>query len=386
MTTIPQELINAVIHEVEDTKSLKAYSLAVSNFLEPSQRILLRFLTLDLASSTLLDLLGRLLAESPHIAAYFTILSLHLTVADILTHQVLSLRDLLAKLTNVQQCTIAGTTIDACRWADLAPVTPAFLDLIQRQQLAELHVLFFAGIPLPVLGLFMRSARKLSLFDVDVDIDGESLPEIQPTDSGMAELFVSQQSPSFYYAVTCPQFASYTANLRKLDVALSTTEYIQDLMRSTAHTLETIRFDCTAPDHDPALPPLPALPALRSIDLVMPIGEHNEPRLLDVLSTILASRPATLTEIRLLYEIYLPLDSPYLLQPETLVGLSRLFADPTTPRLRARLDIHADEDGEMLAGFRTSLQQGLHGFCAEGKLFVEGYSFKDAEFIELSRR
>ncbi|KAJ6493219.1 hypothetical protein C8R45DRAFT_1136244, partial [Mycena sanguinolenta] len=114
---LPQELVDAILSEVDDLASLKARSLVESRFRVPSQRILLDRITLSGLSKvdqSHLENYGAvrtLLEESPQIATYITTLKLrlHLPSVDMQAVDTDSLQRVLRHLVNVRQFTLHGS-------------------------------------------------------------------------------------------------------------------------------------------------------------------------------------------------------------------------------------------------------------------------------------
>ncbi|KAJ7088232.1 hypothetical protein C8R43DRAFT_1050869 [Mycena crocata] len=185
MTHVPQELIEAIIRQLDDTPSLKSCSLASYSFRDPSQRILHRSLRLEPWYSTGSEIYRAVnthLTESPHLAEYITEFSVlllqHIPVPD-----AQSLCQVLGVLKKVCRFTI-GSTAAAPRWddADLAPVFTGILHFIRRQDLTELHLLDLRSIPTAVLVELVCSAPIVSFYRVATAITKISrhLPS-QPT-------------------------------------------------------------------------------------------------------------------------------------------------------------------------------------------------------------
>ncbi|KAF7340960.1 hypothetical protein MSAN_02081300 [Mycena sanguinolenta] len=99
MEFLPQELVQAIVQEIDDISSLKSCSLTGSIFRDASQRILLHSLTLERDVQPAYTLL----TESPRIASYITHLSITLERVDVDNDSLRqSLQYILAKLVNRQ--------------------------------------------------------------------------------------------------------------------------------------------------------------------------------------------------------------------------------------------------------------------------------------------
>lgn len=124
--------------------------------------------------------------------------------------------------------------------------------------------------------------------------------------------------------------------------------------------------------------PLPPLLALRFIELVMHFGADREPWLIENLSRLLPSVPATLEVLTITYPtIYSFFRGPCVLQRDTMAALDSMIADCAPPlRIRWRLDFE-DDDVQLVAEFTASAQLGLPRLHTKGRLIVVGYSFWD---------
>ncbi|KAF8215691.1 hypothetical protein K438DRAFT_606564 [Mycena galopus ATCC 62051] len=149
MAFIPPELIGLIVAEIDDSLSLKACALTATIFREPSQRILLRSFSL----TTIADLqftraksdftrmssdfagVSTLLEQSPHVAAYITLLEVAIHAWD--TSVIEALPRIFSKLMNVRQCTIGGL-----QFFNTEYYTPAFasalFNFLVRQLLHDL--------------------------------------------------------------------------------------------------------------------------------------------------------------------------------------------------------------------------------------------------------
>ncbi|KAJ6567957.1 hypothetical protein DFH09DRAFT_1080871 [Mycena vulgaris] len=371
---LPQELVDAVVHEVEDKKSLRACALASSCFLETSQRILFRSLKLN-NHPTATGAWSTRLSESPHIAAYITNLSLLLSIRYTSPPEVQSLTDLLGKLINIRRCTLAGEP--SSRWAVLAPVATSVVHFIQQQPLVELHILWLRGIPLSILAVLVSSARTVSFFTSDPDIGTPGIhPGGVPT-SNPTSLLLSHGCTTLCDVLARTEFSCYMKNVRQLGIRSlgPTAEYSGKLIFAVASTLETIRLECDVL-RDSTIPPLPPLTALRFIDLVHgSFTVKEEPWLISNLSLLLAASPSTLEEISIAYSRINRVFHPPYFQPETTAALNRLLSESTaSPRLRWRLNLN---ETQSLSDFTAFIERAMPRTHKEGKLVIQRYSFED---------
>ncbi|KAJ7473907.1 hypothetical protein B0H11DRAFT_2195532, partial [Mycena galericulata] len=223
MAFIPQELIDSIIWQLDDKDCLRACSLVSCNFREPSQRSL--FPSLDLGrSGRTHEAAASLLAESPHIGSYVRKLSIQLAPSDVPSNGrgVESLRAVLDRLPNVTQCTVRGDAFGR-RWDGIKSHGCALLEFIERNKVAELHVLFMKDIPLPVLARIAATPRIVSFYHVVWNGGGhreEEVAEAFACSSPAMEQLRLEQSDSIGILLARPEFASHRARLRRLGLEL----------------------------------------------------------------------------------------------------------------------------------------------------------------------
>ncbi|KAJ7479058.1 hypothetical protein FB451DRAFT_1240506 [Mycena latifolia] len=247
MVPVPQELIDAIVNEVEDAKALKACSLTASAFREPSQRMLIHSLTLSRhASRPSANAWCARLTESPRIARYITTVTIYLSFEDTKPPAVHTLQTIFARLMNVRRCVFSSGHDYFCPWEDLTPVAQVVVDFIQSQKLAELNVRYFANLPPSVLACFLSAAPKISFLSVQVDTDaiGEHLSNVKMAPSKPKQLLLAEDSSRVCDALTRPEFSSYMSDLRILEV-WPEPEYRIDMLSSASTQLEHICVDCT---------------------------------------------------------------------------------------------------------------------------------------------
>ncbi|KAJ7100451.1 hypothetical protein C8R44DRAFT_888277 [Mycena epipterygia] len=156
-----------------------------------------------------------------------------------------------------------------------------------------------------------------------------------PTALNMQQLLVSSSN------TTCdvlgsPPFAMYAAKLRRLSV--STAERYRLAM--AARTLEHVRFSPDPLTHH-TVPPLLPLPVyLRSIDLQLQFAYRHQPWLIDSLSALLTSAPATLGEISVTFSAVTPTErrfQPDFFLPGRFAALDRILMNyAMSPRIQGR--------------------------------------------------
>ncbi|KAJ7504876.1 hypothetical protein B0H11DRAFT_1979720 [Mycena galericulata] len=155
MDSIPPELIDSILHEVEDTKTLMACAIVASAFREPSQRILLHSATVGSTRELNYQTVSDILQKSAHIASYIRHLSFYLPSKDTPPATVDFLPELLAKFTHLSYLTVYG---DGSPWdAVSARTTDAVEKLIQERHLKGLYIMDIEELPVNLLSLIFSS-------------------------------------------------------------------------------------------------------------------------------------------------------------------------------------------------------------------------------------
>ncbi|KAJ6493215.1 hypothetical protein C8R45DRAFT_927994 [Mycena sanguinolenta] len=153
MPFLAQELVGAILAEVDDLASLKACSLVESRFRVLSQRILLDHITLSVSSKVdhlkNYEAARTLLEESPQIATYITTLKLQLYMPDVDTDMPAvdtdSLQWVFRHVVNVRRFTLHGAYGPrrqplSCNYLP-SGLSEVLLDFISRQHLHRLCTL-----------------------------------------------------------------------------------------------------------------------------------------------------------------------------------------------------------------------------------------------------
>ncbi|KAJ7162745.1 hypothetical protein C8R43DRAFT_991279 [Mycena crocata] len=380
-TTIPPELIDAIVEKVVDEESLKACALTASTLRYTSQRILLRTVTVDdrVGQPRTYSALCSLLEESPHVATYIRRLYMFFSESTGPSERS-SVRQLLSQLKNVRRCTIgegdhAYSTV--VPWSGFVSMDmPAIIAFLQQQELVELNVWHFKGLSSTLVAIFACAAQSVSFFCVDADLEVDPTPSI----SHLNQLVISLHSSSVSRILGQPTFAFCTANVRRL--GLNTESDTTAVQSSVAATLEHLRLNCeTVRNTFPLLPPLPAL---RSVDLAMRWNAKREPWLVKILTSILISAPPTFEEISVILPRIHAMSERHLLQPAAAtalrIALNSCDSDKW-PTLRWRIPWeppqHAVANARFFDEFAVSVQTGLPRLHARGKLVVERYSVRE---------
>ncbi|KAF7369421.1 hypothetical protein MVEN_00271400 [Mycena venus] len=364
MTTIPQELIYAIVDFIDDTQTLKTCALVGAAFREPSQRLLFRSLWLrerGNCSSVL-----NLLRDSPHLAEYFTYLAFSLPAVP---SEVEEFHVVLDKLSNVRCCHIIARD-NLLSWHNLPPEQGvSIVGFLKRQRISELHIESLEDLPTTILVQFLIMAPTISL--------------IRP------EAFAFPNPPNVVNVVASPEVLPRMTNIRKFSVD-PICPPAKQLLAAFAHKLDHLRLELTdraklATTVTPGLS-LPPLPRIRSVELVFDIPRRDTANFLASISSILTATRPHLVEICITYLLMLPpiLDRPPVnfLGPATMTALQGLFVNSVaSPLLRLRLHARRNQEEHFLK-LATSLQQGMPVLHGQGKLIVDRHCRDDDLALE----
>ncbi|KAJ7509473.1 hypothetical protein B0H11DRAFT_1959755 [Mycena galericulata] len=363
MPNIPQELIDIILHQVEDVESLKACSLVSSALLPPSQRILLHSLTLTAGWGEKSNF-----SAVPHVAAYITRLTIRLPSN---ASDVQNLRQALGKLTTVRRCIVEIDPI--LPWSDHPPeLTSVLLDFFACQHLRELHLHGGDKIPRNTFLQFLLAAP--GVFFLYCSVDPKLRDPLVPPPlclSGLQRLSLGQNTDSIGAFLTRPQLQPLTAALRVLSIRDNYKANARLIFNCT-RTLEHICFNGTGFEWDQTV--LPHLPALRSVAFVHTFDDHASPWFLETITALLTpdSTPR-LAEITIRYSRTYSQPLRYIVNAGLMGILNRgLTLHSAAPRIRWRLDFR-DDAARRFADFTEIVRRGMPEMHSRGRVVFEPY-------------
>ncbi|KAJ7624919.1 hypothetical protein FB45DRAFT_1061063 [Roridomyces roridus] len=312
MSVFAQDLLDLII-DICDFETLKECSLAASCLRYRSQRSLFRSLKLRAKK---FGLVSSRLADSPHIAEYFTTLTLMTqNSAEIET----TLNDILLRLRNIRRLELGGQWIKS-RSKDRdplpAPIHPVIVNFIERQCLEELN-LEYNYISPALLSYFLGSISRISTASVTVrDTDDERRPTPTPSQSPVRYLKLQSSFEHLCLWLGRPEITPLLAHLRTLALPLVDQPWTTALLAAAANTLERVDFHCVygacyflfrpfstgiriaAKGELPRLPlPLPLLPALHSIHFHLLFSSfHHRPIDSETIAALIA--PGTMPALK----------------------------------------------------------------------------------------
>ncbi|KAJ7045228.1 hypothetical protein C8F04DRAFT_1068157 [Mycena alexandri] len=368
MTLFPQELVNAVIHEIDDVPTLKASCLAGSVFREETQRILFRKFKLDDEIRNP-DAVYSLLQKSPHIAPYITSLSISFPSEEILPQSTESLFQIFDRLKNVQSCTVTHIPNAGIH----AALVSAFLAFLSRQSLRELNVASTESL-LPVVCLrLITMAPAISFTRVTVAVAQNldfPMPDWQPAVPRMRQLTLGPQSHTVNALLARAQSQEYTQGL--LDISVyGVYDLVIGLLPANARTLEHIELNPRGVLGSPIA--IPLLPALRSVKIHVNLRKHQTPGYSNLISAILDRSP-------LLADLALQLPpskaTDLYVSTELLRTLdTALVQHAAAPSIRWRLflGLNPDSQKDGFNEFVAQVRRGMPRVDEKHRLVLEAY-------------
>ncbi|KAJ7454215.1 hypothetical protein FB451DRAFT_1518749 [Mycena latifolia] len=378
MTTIPQELVDAILRDFDptaDRASLKSISLIATNFTGPAQRVLFRALSLHGHSMPTwcpsFERARDLLLCSPHLAAYVKELTVRLPWEHSPDHHDL-LEDILRLVPNVRRFVVEGVGL---RWGTLKPgLQSALAARISTPGPDALYLTSLFDVPVSVIYGAAKHIQLLSVRNVSVEESGV-LPASADASALQLTHLILTLNP--WNVLTVLQRA-HLACLQRLAFKADTADV--SALNNAGPRLMHLEIDCidtTAPFTLPLLPhlthldihlspghallrdwvlpmlaPLPhTAPALRALALHL----HASPSQSRGRTVSIFEPEANAQTLAMLEDVLCPaVASPRCIW--TLVCIDALVDNPYAPLVFAR--------------FRAAVERGMPRLRVEGRLVV----------------
>ncbi|KAJ7045233.1 hypothetical protein C8F04DRAFT_1068169, partial [Mycena alexandri] len=368
MAFLPQELVNAVIHGIDDVPTLKASCLTGSVFREETQRILFRKFKLDDGMRNP-DAVYSLLQKSPHIAPYITSLNISFPFGEKLPQYTESLLQIFERLKNVQSCTVAGMPNAGIHAALLS----AFLAFLSRQPLRELNVGFTHSL-LPVVCLrLITMAPAISFIGVTLSLAQNvdfPMPDWKPAVPRMRELTLGTRSQDINVLLVRAQSQEYTQGLLRISLCC-VHDRANGLVFANMRTLEHLELNLQGVFGSPIA--IPLLPALRSVQLSVSFREHRTPWFSHLILTLFDGSPL-LADLTL--ELPPSRDTDLHIRAELLDTLDTVLVEHTAaPSIRWRLflDMLVDDQKDAFNDLVAEVRRGMPRVDEKQRLVLEVY-------------
>ncbi|KAF7367272.1 hypothetical protein MSAN_00789100 [Mycena sanguinolenta] len=384
-TSIPQELVDAIVNEVGEIETLKACSLVASTFRHPSRRLLLSSLTIEATKDH--TPLSRLFSESPYIAKYVVCLTIKTPVNGKASLDVECFSSILANLQNVRGCTLEGEwhSPDDKHNSRDSKIPPLLLDFLARQPLRELRLTHIELTP-AVLWAFVAAVPVLCFQDVSMqEATTDTIAPAAVTSPPFFNSLVLSFGADVGRFLSRPENISCVTKLRHLSIKgyfhFQDAVWFDPLIQAASATLEHIQFDCSTRASQPwpvALPPFPALGTVQfsipgmvsGIEKTVVISEAVKslsslatPQMSPALANIIVNQwDTSLGTFNRDESLYVPL-------MRKLDAV--LMAYPTTLCIRWALAMYGEDRNWHWTRFVENMRRGMPGARTSGRLVLE---------------
>jgi hypothetical protein len=217
MASLPQELVNYVVDQLDDYSSLTSCVLVSTSFVAPAQQAIFKSLCLRRERSTwghpTLLAASDSLAAFPHLAAYIRVLQIDLVDDDL---EVEALESILRAVRNIERLIICGEGVP---WTSIAStLNAAIQNIITLPSLHGLHLASIDGLPSQFIYRAASLVSALSTSRVDLEQSGDAnYPPSLTSEVRLTHLILSDYG--LRAKALCDLFlaaASYTARLERL--------------------------------------------------------------------------------------------------------------------------------------------------------------------------
>ncbi|KAK6980691.1 hypothetical protein R3P38DRAFT_2808942 [Favolaschia claudopus] len=298
MTSLPVELIEAIVEAVSDQRTLRSCALVSKAFLSPSHRLIFQSLLLQHSRQNIPDF--RTIAQvhafcinSPHIFSYFRRLHIGFLRLEVDADGP-RLQRVLASLKGVVHLQISGFDSAPNSTFEISPiVVQGILALLHLPSLNKISLYKIHSAQMDLLHAAMSHARTLSLAEIRISTtpNMESSVHANPESCYLEELVLglSTQPQSALLFLLRPDSAPYLQKIRSLRLHWhwednATTYRLVESLSSTLQHLWITSIDYAHPSFPLHLPPLPSLLSITlrlserlisPVDLVAPINTFS---------------------------------------------------------------------------------------------------------------
>ncbi|KAJ7064331.1 hypothetical protein C8F01DRAFT_1081657 [Mycena amicta] len=382
---LPTELVWAIVHQIEDTESLKSCCLASSQLRIPSQRVLFHSFKIPPPRAAACEIFLR---DSPHIAEHIYCINIELlglsrSPLDVLDSYTERLPNILSQLETVRLCALDGRFNSPTMLRKRSSV----LTQLERFQLSELHLRRLTSIPMPIFRTLVTLAPRLSFSMVSlIWADSEQTPSHNPEYAVERLCFepLSDNVCRYFASARLPRLAHL-----KIDVNAEVNEHAFGLITNCADTLQTAGASITARSFT-------QLPALKRVEFMIRFHDRSSAWFRETVANILSPTVATsLTDVSIAYvPTYSPFSCPPYMSRDHILPLldTALPEHPMHPRLEWVLDLsnaRLDDGGNAVAdkairsrndaafaAFVGGIELGMPVMYAAGRLGFEKISKK----------
>ncbi|KAJ6557906.1 hypothetical protein B0H19DRAFT_122909 [Mycena capillaripes] len=238
MIPLPQELLDAIVDEVDDSTTLKSCSLVATSFLLSSQHNLFRTFWLRGCSS---QKAAVFLTESPHLASYIHDLTVEIWDTTDTSSNLTAVEVTLRLVQNIECLTMSGRSKE---WSDLGhEVSSALFDCLSRPSIRRLDLVRMKRVPTALI-LASTAIPVVSFSRVVMDSEeeiSEHMHDSAPTPR-LRRLLLPTADPEILRicdTLVHSKKPSYIEQVERLDIRISSESatYDERLLTACAKTL-----------------------------------------------------------------------------------------------------------------------------------------------------
>ncbi|KAJ6598113.1 hypothetical protein DFH09DRAFT_1356468 [Mycena vulgaris] len=290
MPDVPQELVEAIIHEVADPTTLAACALTSTASVTSSQRRLFQGKSIGPTGDDY-EYAALMLTSSPHLGEYIRYLALD--IRDVPANCV-PLKAILPQIPNIERLSIVGNADPMAPMGHLGN-NPCLIDLLSRPSLKCFGLQYHHLLPSTLLLRALSSVEEVVL--THLYIHENHSPQEMPSPGHLRHLTVmTDQYKSIVPFVLHPDRLRYLRQLERLafvypPVPEPLHDALKRLLDACSSTLKHLELELEAPLE------LPALPALHSLELWIDLDLVKTPT---VLASIVSETIVALPHLKVL--------------------------------------------------------------------------------------
>ncbi|KAJ7735787.1 hypothetical protein B0H16DRAFT_1892202 [Mycena metata] len=285
MISLPQELVDAIIDQVDDNLTLKSCALVSGSFLSSAQRKLFRAIQIFDTQKSLPDH-SHFLSESPHIAFYIRDLTIRSDPDD---HT--ALIHIFAVARNVERFNLILAEMPN----ENPGFMPALVDYLSRPTLRFLGLFYTQGVPSTVISAAMA---VLSVFFWRVSMDATEFPQsdVTPRVRQLSLLYSGSAVLAICDFLLHPGKSLYTDHIEYVEIRMDSdsASYDHRFLSACAGTLRFLAIDPGALEDTINLPYLPFVLGVE-IEILVDANRQLPHHFPSTLKRIASSLPAVET-------------------------------------------------------------------------------------------
>ncbi|KAK6980743.1 hypothetical protein R3P38DRAFT_3466059 [Favolaschia claudopus] len=375
MTSLPVELIEAIVEAVSDQRTLRSCALVSKAFLSPSHRLIFRSLLLQHSRQNIRDFrtIARVHAfciDSPHIFSYYRHLHIGFLRLEVDADGP-RLQRVLASLKGVVHLQISGFDSAPNSTFEMSPIlVQGILDLLHLTSLNKVSLYKIQSVQVDLLHAAMPHVRTLALAEIRTFTipNMESGVRNNPETCYLEELILglSTQPQSALLFLLRPDSAPYLQKIRTVrlhwhweDNAM--TYRLVETLSSTLQHLRITSIDYAHPSFPLHLPPLPSL-----LSLTLRLSERliSSVDLLATINTFWPTMPRV-EHITCIFDTYADLDEGFAPESSIFAFVSAIEQNQALMSNLKRAECSLNFKLNQSRGVREGLMGRLEAFARE---------------------